>query len=85
MTVILRKHRIREITGLSDGSIYRLEREGLFPQRRKISPTGRAVGWNSEEVEAWVQARQADGISVIMRIGSGKPGPGRGHKKPAQA
>ncbi len=46
---------LREITGLSRTSIWRLEGAGEFPPRRQLSP-GR-VGWLRSEVEAWVKNR----------------------------
>lgn len=41
--------------GLSVPTIWRLERKGLFPSRRMLSP-GR-VGFLSSEIEQWVAER----------------------------
>jgi prophage regulatory protein len=44
-----------KIGGLSRTTVWRLEKKGLFPKRRKL--TSRAVAWVKAEVDAWVQAR----------------------------
>ena len=49
---------VRKLTGLSRSTIWRLERQGLFPQRRQISH--RRVAWVSLEVLGWTQARTDD-------------------------
>lgn len=49
--------RLREVTnrtGLSGTTIWRLERKGLFPRRRRISP-GR-VGWLEQDIEDYLNA-----------------------------
>lgn len=43
-------------TGLGYTTIFKLEREGKFPARRKLSP-GR-VGWLKSEVEVWLANRE---------------------------
>jgi prophage regulatory protein len=48
----LRFSAVRERTGLSRSTIWRLEREGGFPKHRKISAN--AVGWLEQEVNEWV-------------------------------
>lgn len=52
---IYRKPKVREVTGLSDSSIYRLEAQGKFPKRVKLSTS--ASGWYSDEVHQWVADR----------------------------
>lgn len=52
---ILRRPEVRNRTGLADTSLDRLEYEGRFPKRIKI--TQRNVGWSENEVQAWVDAR----------------------------
>jgi prophage regulatory protein len=42
------------LTGLSQSTLMRLEREGKLPSRRKIS--SQAMGWLSTEIEAWMAA-----------------------------
>lgn len=48
--------KVRELTGLSRSTIFRLERAGLFPGRRKLS--SKAVCWMSDEIEAWLASRE---------------------------
>ena len=40
------------LTGLSRSTIWRLENEGTFPARRRLS--GKRVGWIRMEVDAWL-------------------------------
>lgn len=53
--IFLRKSEVRKITGLSDTSIWRLERKKQFPQRRRISYS--SVGWLRSEILAWIESR----------------------------
>ena len=43
------------MTGLSRTTWWRLERKGLAPKRRQISPNG--VGWLQSEIVAWIASR----------------------------
>ena len=54
-TQILRCAEVCKRTGLSRVTIWRLERTGIFPLRRKLSAN--AVGWIEAEVEAWIASR----------------------------
>jgi len=42
-------------TGLSRSTRWRLERTGLFPRKRRISPN--CCGWIESEIEAWIADR----------------------------
>ena len=55
---LLSKKQVRELVLYSSAHLDRLEAEGSFPKRVKLSKhrTGR-VGWIEEEVQAWLQAR----------------------------
>ena len=55
---LLRFPIVRERTGLSRSTIWRLERSGAFPKHRRISAN--AVAWIEEEVNRWIQARVAE-------------------------
>jgi prophage regulatory protein len=55
----LRDREIRSLTGLSKTTIWRLERTGRFPRRRKLA--ARAAGWVASEVESWLQQRALEG------------------------
>ena len=54
---LLRFSAVRARTGLSRSTIWRLEQQGLFPRRRRIST--RAVAWPADEVESWTQGTTA--------------------------
>jgi prophage regulatory protein len=49
---LLRLPEVTKITGLSPSTIWRREKEGRFPRRRRISV--RAVAWLMSEIEAWM-------------------------------
>jgi len=51
----LRFHSVRDRTGLSRSTIWRLERRGEFPKHRRISVN--AVGWLEQEIDEWMLAR----------------------------
>jgi prophage regulatory protein len=55
MTTILRLPTVKERTGLSRSSIYAFVARGTFPA--PVSLGARAVGWNSEAVDAWEEGR----------------------------
>ena len=60
--------RIREVckrSGLSRATIYRLEREGKWPRRYRL--TDGTVGWDEAEVEARIAEMQA------ARVGAATP------------
>lgn len=52
---IVRMKEVMAKTGLGRSSIYKLQAAGQFPQSIAISD--RAVGWNSCEIESWVQQK----------------------------
>ena len=54
---ILRKPELMTKIGLSDASIWRMERAGRFPKRIRLG--GKSVGWFSDEVEKWFQEKAA--------------------------
>ena len=51
---MLRLPEVVAATGLSPTTIWRRERAGEFPKRRRLGPT--LVAWRSDEVEAWIEA-----------------------------
>ena len=53
---LLRFTAVRRMVGLSRSTIWRLEKEGLFPRRRQISP--HLVGWVNSEVQDWIANRK---------------------------
>lgn len=64
---------VKDLTGLSRTTAWRLQKAGDFPRPLVISP-GR-VGWRESDIAAWTQSRSTR-----------RPGPGapRGPKDPAQ-
>lgn len=49
--IFIRRNQIKQVTGLSPSSVWRLEAEGKFPKRRKV---GHCVGWLYSEVQAFL-------------------------------
>ena len=52
---LLRFPAVRERTGLSRSTIWRLERRGEFPKHHRIAPN--VVAWVEEDVSDWIQLR----------------------------
>jgi prophage regulatory protein len=50
---IIRLKDVKELTSLSESSIWRREQEGKFPIRRHLG--GRAVGWFFDEITQWLE------------------------------
>lgn len=54
--VILRMPQVAQITGLSRTTLWRYEREGIFPTR--VALGGGSVGWYQSDVEQWLYSRK---------------------------
>jgi prophage regulatory protein len=63
---ILRERDVKTMTGLSRTTRWRLERAGLFPRKRRISPG--AVGWLESEVIGWMNQESAQTFSRRPRL-----------------
>ncbi|MEQ1907685.1 MAG: AlpA family phage regulatory protein [Vicinamibacterales bacterium] len=50
----MRFRTVRDRTGLSRSTIWRLGRRGTFPKHRRISLG--AVGWLAQEVDQWIRS-----------------------------
>ena len=55
---LLRFPAVRERTGLSRSTIWRLERNGGFPKHRRISAN--VVAWVEQEVMSWIHSKIGD-------------------------
>lgn len=54
---ILRKPELLNMIGLSDPTIYRMEKAGKFPKRLRLG--GNRCGWLQSEVTDWLHGRAA--------------------------
>ena len=54
-TRLLRFPAVRERTGLSRSTIWRLERNGHFPRHRRISMN--TVAWSEREIVDWIDSK----------------------------
>ena len=52
---LLRFKAVHQAVGLSRTTIWRLEKDGKFPARRKLSSN--SVGWLRSSIEEWIQSR----------------------------
>jgi prophage regulatory protein len=52
---LLRFPAVRERTGLSRSTIWRLERRGEFPKHHRIAPN--IVAWRESDVSRWIELR----------------------------
>jgi prophage regulatory protein len=55
-TQIERRHQVEARTGLSRSAIYAAMARNDFP--RPVRLAAKAVGWRTEEVDAWIDSRQ---------------------------
>jgi prophage regulatory protein len=51
----LRLAEVKRRTGLSAVTIWRYERAGKFPARRRLGPN--VVAWTDDEVDSWMVSR----------------------------
>ncbi len=51
---MLRLPDVCEVTGMSSTTIWRREKDGQFPRRRRLGAN--LVAWRSDEIEAWIEA-----------------------------
>ena len=51
---LLRFPDVRDRTGLSRSTVWRLERQGLFPRHRRVSAN--VVAWVEAEVSEWIRS-----------------------------
>jgi len=54
---ILRKQKLLPKVGLSDTTVWRMEKEGKFPKRIRLGAT--ACGWFEHEVDEWLRSRRS--------------------------
>ena len=54
---IMRKPEILNMIGLSDPTIWRMEKDGKFPKRIRLG--GNSCGWLESEVTGWLAERVA--------------------------
>jgi predicted DNA-binding transcriptional regulator AlpA len=52
----LRFKEVGLMCGLSRTTIWRMQRDGKFPERRRIGPN--AVRWLAGDVEEWIRTRE---------------------------
>jgi predicted DNA-binding transcriptional regulator AlpA len=53
------KKGLKSYVPFSSAHIARLEKEGKFPQRVKLTADGYRVAWLTDEVEQWIKDRAA--------------------------
>ena len=60
----LRREQVLRKTGLSRTSQYKLEKAGDFPRHFMLTP--RCAVWFEDEVDVWLEARQAAAIAAAV-------------------
>ncbi len=55
ITRIIGQKDVQQMTNLSRTTLWRMEREGHFPRRLRLSNT--RVGWKAQEVVEWIESR----------------------------
>ncbi|WP_286871043.1 helix-turn-helix transcriptional regulator [Pantoea sp. UBA5035] len=54
---IIKKAEVLHRCGIASATLYRYISSGCFPSQVRLSPQGRAVGWRSEDIDAWIASR----------------------------
>lgn len=62
-TGFIRIGQVTRFTSYSRSSIYRLLDAGLFPRPVKLAG-GRTNAWRVEEIRAWIDAQQPEGVAA---------------------
>ena len=57
MARILRRPEVQALVGLSKAQIYKLISRSEFPRPRRLTPSGKAVGWLESEISEWIDSR----------------------------
>jgi prophage regulatory protein len=57
MEKIIRKRELLGMLGLSDPTIWRMEKAGTFPKRLQLG--GNSVGWIESEINNWIERKAA--------------------------
>ena len=76
--MILRLPAVKARTGLSRSALYLRVAQGRFPQRISLGG-GRAVGWISDEIEAWIE-RQIEASRSTKGTGRSRAVEGLAHQ-----
>jgi prophage regulatory protein len=72
--VIIKQRETCRRTGLSKSQIWRLERQGEFPVRLKLTNTGSLIGHFEHEVHTWIVERiRAGGRQMPFGCRGAKP------------
>jgi len=64
---LVRIHEVKRLTGWSTATIYRKEKAGLFPRRRRLGPN--STRWLMSELQEFLRTREV----VIVGSGEAKP------------
>lgn len=65
---VVRKPELLNIIGLSDATVWRMERDGKFPKRLRLG--GNSCGWLESEVRGWLQHLADDRVKPFPTLGA---------------
>lgn len=63
---IIRKPELFARVGLSDATIWRMEKAGKFPRRVRLG--GNSVGWIDDEIEGWFADRLNNRVQLAGAV-----------------
>ena len=63
---ILKLQVVEARTGLKGSAIYGLIPHGEFPAPKQLTPSGRAVGWDEQDIDAWIASRPVATPSSVI-------------------
>ncbi|MCC5856208.1 MAG: AlpA family transcriptional regulator [Idiomarina sp.] len=59
-TRLIRIREVVSLTGLSRSYIYKLTKQGKFPERVTLVEGGTAVAWLESEIQDWIKSRVSE-------------------------
>jgi prophage regulatory protein len=65
---ILREPEVRNLTGISRTTRWRLRKTGAFPE--PINIFGRVIGWRKSVIQAWISSRRPNDVARSKRVSS---------------
>jgi len=61
---------VQKIVPVGRATIFRWEKSGLFPNRRKLGP--KKVGWLESEIQSWLRSRKEVREGTITALATGR-------------
>jgi predicted DNA-binding transcriptional regulator AlpA len=68
---VIRQVELLETLSVSRSTLWRWEKEGLFPPRLRLGPN--SIGWKRRDIQKWLKSRKKHFSKHIPRTGDNRP------------